>query len=128
MMASSKKNNVITRRRCRANHSVLGIAIAYLCLVFAHASGEGPSPRHAQAKRDECTSLRANRLIAFQATSKRMFTLGHRAGKVPARPPFPSIRVRNTRSGFFEEEQLRAVLDRLGETIGHQTRTTDHTW
>ena len=41
------------------------------------------------------------------AALKRMFTLGHRAGKVPARPPFPSIEVRNTRSGFFEEAQLR---------------------
>lgn len=51
------------------------------------------------------------------AALKRMFTLAHRAGKVPARPPFPSIRVRNTRSGFFEEEQLRAVLERLPEPI-----------
>jgi integrase len=51
------------------------------------------------------------------AALKRMFTLAHRAGKVPGRPPFPSIRVRNTRSGFFEEEQLRAVLERLPEPI-----------
>lgn len=51
------------------------------------------------------------------AALKRMFTLAHRAGKVPARPPFPSIEVRNTRSGFFEEEQLRAVLGRLPGSI-----------
>lgn len=51
------------------------------------------------------------------AALKRMFTLGHRAGKVPARPPLPSIKVRNTRSGFFEEAQLAAVLERLPEAI-----------
>jgi integrase len=51
------------------------------------------------------------------AALKRMFTLGHRAGKVPTRPPFPSIKVRNTRSGFFEEAQLSAVLERLPEDI-----------
>ena len=43
----------------------------------------------------------------------RMFTLGVRAGKVSHRPYFPSIEVRNTRSGFFEEAELRAVLDEL---------------
>jgi len=51
------------------------------------------------------------------AALKRMFTLAHRAGKVPSRPPFPSIKVRNTRSGFFEEDQLQAVLERLPEAI-----------
>jgi integrase len=43
----------------------------------------------------------------------RMFTLGVRAGKVPHRPYIQSIEVRNTRSGFFEEADLRAVLDQL---------------
>lgn len=43
----------------------------------------------------------------------RMFTLATRAGKVSHRPSFPSIEVRNTRSGFFEEAELRAVLREL---------------
>ena len=34
-------------------------------------------------------------------TLGRMFTLAYRAGKVPNRPPFPSVKVRNTRTGFF---------------------------
>lgn len=51
------------------------------------------------------------------AALKRMFTLAHRAGKVPSRPPFPSIKVRNTRSGFFEETELLAVLQRLPEAV-----------
>lgn len=47
------------------------------------------------------------------AALKRMFTLGARAGKVSHRPYFPSIEVRNTRSGFFEEDELKAVLVQL---------------
>jgi integrase len=43
----------------------------------------------------------------------RMFTLGVRAGKVSHRPYIPSIEVRNTRTGFFEEAELQAVLDQL---------------
>ncbi len=51
------------------------------------------------------------------AALKRMFTLAHRAGKVPARPSFPSIQVHNTRSGFFEEHELRAILMRLPPAV-----------
>jgi len=47
------------------------------------------------------------------AALKRMFTLGVRAGRVPVRPLFPSIEVRNTRQGFFEEPELKAVLAQL---------------
>ena len=47
----------------------------------------------------------------------RMFTLAYRAGKVPCRPPFPSIVVRNTRSGFFEEHELRAVMQLLPDYL-----------
>jgi len=43
----------------------------------------------------------------------RMFTLGVRSGKVSHRPYLPSIEVRNTRSGFFEEAELQAVLEQL---------------
>ncbi|NOT33991.1 MAG: site-specific integrase [Candidatus Eisenbacteria bacterium] len=51
------------------------------------------------------------------AALKRMFSLAYRAGKVAARPAFPGIKVRNTRSGFFEEEQFQAVLKRLPHDI-----------
>jgi integrase len=44
---------------------------------------------------------------------RRMFTLAIRAGRIPAAPAFPSIEVRNTRKGFFEEDELRAVLEHL---------------
>lgn len=48
---------------------------------------------------------------------KRMFNLAVRAGKMPFRPHIPSIEVRNTRSGFFEDGELRAVLKHLPEPL-----------
>jgi integrase len=51
------------------------------------------------------------------AALKRMFTLGMRAGKVVHRPYFPPLKLRNTRSGFFEEPELRAVLARLPDHL-----------
>lgn len=47
----------------------------------------------------------------------RMFTLADRAGRVTHRPRFPSIRVENTRAGFFEDHELRAVLSHLPPAI-----------
>jgi len=43
----------------------------------------------------------------------RGFTLAHRAGKLAFRPPLPTIRVNNPRSGFFEPADLDAVLPHL---------------
>ena len=45
----------------------------------------------------------------------RMFTLGVRAGKVATRPLLPTMTIRNTREGFFEEPEFRAVLAELAE-------------
>jgi hypothetical protein len=51
------------------------------------------------------------------AALKRMFSLAVRAGKLPVRPAFPVIRVENARTGFFEEEQFRRVLDHLPKAL-----------
>lgn len=51
------------------------------------------------------------------AALKRMFRLGARLERVSHRPEFPSIEVRNTRSGFFEEAELRAVLHELHDDL-----------
>ncbi|MEW6775621.1 MAG: site-specific integrase [Bdellovibrionota bacterium] len=48
---------------------------------------------------------------------KRMFTLGERAGKVGTRPYIPSIEVNNTRTGFFEENEFKALLSHLPEEL-----------
>lgn len=56
--------------------------------------------------------------------SRECSPLGFRAGKVPGRPAFPSIEVRNTRSGFFEDEDLEVVLERLPESVRSLVRFT----
>ena len=50
------------------------------------------------------------------AILKRAFRLAEKAGKSVC-PPFPTLRVSNTRAGFFEEDQFRAVLHHLPEEI-----------
>lgn len=47
------------------------------------------------------------------AALKRMFTLAFQHGLIPSKPYIPSIEVRNTRQGFFEEEDLRKVVAKL---------------
>jgi integrase len=49
------------------------------------------------------------------AALKRMFTIAMRAGRVAQRPYIPSMKVRNTRTGFFEPEDFAAVKARLPE-------------
>lgn len=46
-----------------------------------------------------------------------MFTLALRAGKVEHRPYIPTIEVHNTRQGFFEEPEFRAVCVHLPTDI-----------
>jgi integrase len=69
---------------------------------------------------DELTSYAAAR-GAKAATVRREFALLHRAFILAARagkaecPAFPTIRVQNARSGFFEQEQWEAVRENLPE-------------
>ena len=49
------------------------------------------------------------------AMLRRAFRLGGRAGKVAARPEIQMLHVENTRKGFFEPEQYRAVVKHLPE-------------
>jgi len=51
------------------------------------------------------------------ACLKRMFTLAVRAEKAIHRPHIPTIEVRNTRQGFFEEPEFRTVVSYLPEDI-----------
>jgi integrase len=49
------------------------------------------------------------------AALKRTFVLAVQAGKLASRPHIPMLRENNIRTGFFEAEQLRAVLAHLPE-------------
>jgi integrase len=46
-----------------------------------------------------------------------MFTLAPQAGKVAQRPHIPRVHISNTRSGFFEEPEFRAVLAQLPDYL-----------
>jgi len=48
---------------------------------------------------------------------KRGFTLAERAGKVAQRPYVPMLHEDNRRTGFFEADQFRAVLDQLPDYL-----------
>ncbi len=51
------------------------------------------------------------------AMLRRSFRLASKAGKVGVRPEFDMLQMNNARSGFFEADQYRAVLDHLPEYL-----------
>jgi integrase len=51
------------------------------------------------------------------ACLRRMFTLAMQAGKVAQCPYVPRLHVSNTRQGFFEEPEFRAILAQLPEYL-----------
>ena len=54
------------------------------------------------------------------ALLRRGLTLAFQAGKLPSRPHVPTLEVRNVRTGFFEEGELRELLRHLP---GHDGRS-----
>jgi integrase len=53
------------------------------------------------------------------ALLRRGLTLAFQAGKLPSRPHVPTLEVRNVRTGFFEEGELRELLRHLpGHVVG----------
>jgi integrase len=79
-------------------------------------------------------TLTADRITAYQAKRleqkakpstanyelailRRAFRLGSRAGKVAARPEIQMLHVENTRKGFFEPGEYRAVINHLPEHL-----------
>jgi integrase len=47
----------------------------------------------------------------------RMYSLAINAGVLNAKPPLPTIRLRNTRTGFFEADEIERVLKHLPEDV-----------
>ncbi|HET7225581.1 MAG TPA: site-specific integrase [Candidatus Eisenbacteria bacterium] len=93
-------------------------SVAHLREVFGRDRAVDITPDRVSAY------IRARLDVAKPATIRlelaalgRMFTLAVRAGRVSHRPSFPSIDVRNVRTGFFEEGQLRAVIAQLPEHL-----------
>src|SRR5258705_1662813 len=89
-------------------------SIAHLCEYFGPSPGAGiPTDTITGYQQERMKTAKPATVVNELAALKRMFTLGMRAGKVALRPYFPPLKVRNTRSGFFEEPELRAVLVHL---------------
>ena len=89
--------------------------VAHLLDYFGNARAVDITPDRASAymaHRQEA-GAKAATIRNEVAALGRMFTLAYRAGKVAVRPPFPSIMVRNTRGGFFEDGEFYAVLEHL---------------
>jgi len=61
--------------------------------------------------------VKASTVRCEVAALKRMFTLAVQNGRLPYRPSFPRIEVDNIRTGFFEEDQLQAVIRELPEHL-----------
>jgi integrase len=51
------------------------------------------------------------------AILKRMFSLAVQKGKLTHRPHIPTVEVRNTRTGFFEEPEFRSVVSHLPQDL-----------
>jgi integrase len=89
-------------------------SVEHLKTCFARSRAIDITPDRVSAYIDSRLRVAKPATIRLElAALGRMFTLGVRAGKVSHRPYIPSIEVRNTRSGFFEEAELRRVLDQL---------------
>ncbi len=61
------------------------------------------------------------------AILRRAFSIAVRQGRIPSRPAFPTIRVDNARSGFFEAGELDAVVRELPEPLPNVARFAYHT-
>jgi len=70
---------------------------------------------YAKARQEEGAALATvkNEL----ALLRRAFNLAVRAERLPQRPAFPAIEVRNRRTGFFEAGEFQAVAEHLPEDV-----------
>lgn len=94
-------------------------ALAHLRGVFGLARAVEITPDQLDryvTTRTEAGASRAT--VRYElSTLRRAFRLAYRAGKVPNVPPFPTLRPSDPRQGFFEPDDLRAMLRRLPEPL-----------
>jgi integrase len=86
----------------KAKARVADLTTAAMTRYVQRRRGAGAAP---QTVRNELAAL------------GRGLTLAYHAGYLPSRPHLPSIQVRNTRSGFFEDGELEVVLAHLPEHL-----------
>ncbi len=91
-----------------------------------HLSGAFAGVRASRITTDRLTAYAAERMQAGAANAtvqyelailRRGFRLALRANTLPLMPAFPTIHVSNARQGFFEPDQLAAVLKELPDYL-----------
>ncbi len=97
-----------------------------LHLALHHLRQHFGDDRAVQITSDRLTSYANNRrsdgaalasISTELAALRRAFNLAGRAGRLMSRPHFPTIKLNNTRQGFFEEADFRAVQAELPEHL-----------
>jgi integrase len=94
-------------------------AIVHLRRFFGPAraieiTGDRTTAYAAARQREGAANATINRELA---ALKRMFRLGEKAGKVDRRPPITMLAEDNVRTGFFEPDQVQAVLRHLPDDL-----------
>ncbi|MFN7971342.1 MAG: tyrosine-type recombinase/integrase [Acidobacteriota bacterium] len=89
-------------RNVFGRHRAVDITTDKLSAYIKHRRKEGASP---STIRSEFAALR------------RAMNLAVRAGRLQHRPVFPTIEVKNTRTGFFEEAEFQAVMNCLPDYL-----------
>ncbi|MBI2215742.1 MAG: tyrosine-type recombinase/integrase [Candidatus Rokubacteria bacterium] len=96
----------------------IGTASTHLRGVFAGRAVDITPDRITAYVTGRQTEGAANATINRElAALKRMLRLGERAGKVVARPYIAMLEERNTRTGFFEPDEFRAMLRYLPDDV-----------
>ena len=94
-------------------------AVIHLAQLFSLSRVRDITPDRITAyvaarKQDGAANATINRELA---ALKLMLRLGERAGKVVNRPYIAMLEEKNTRKGFFEEDQFQAVLANLSDDL-----------
>ena len=65
-------------------------------------------------KRDRLAEKAAPNTVKYELSLIRTgLVVAHKAGRLLALPPFPSVHVENTRTSFFEEDEFKALVKHL---------------
>lgn len=121
---NGKRSLAVARRRIDKHlrpyfgaRRLVGITTADIAAYIAHRQAQGVvaerGPLRGQRVRD-VSPAQVNRELALL---KRTFTLAVKAGQLAMRPHVPMLQEHNVRAGFFEPEQLAAVLAHLPDAL-----------
>lgn len=113
--ANGKRSLVVVERRIEKHlrpyfggHRLVGITAADVTAYVAHRQQQGIV--RADVRIGDVSNAEVNRELQIL---KRVFSLAIKSGRIAMKPHIPMLREDNVRRGFFEPEQLAAVLKHL---------------